>query len=217
MSLLWEYRFDLVDGLFWTLKISFYSALIALILSFISGFGRLSARRSIRWLAVTYIELFRGTSAVAQLFFFFYVLPYFGLSLNPVLCASLGLGMCFGAYGAEIVRSCVEKVPTGQYDAAYALNFSRSQLLRLVVLPEALIAMVPLFGNLLVELIKATSLVSLITIPDLAFRANSIINKTYSATGILMFTLVIYLITNWITMRIVKRLEYRLNLGRRSQ
>ncbi|HDZ1694942.1 ectoine/hydroxyectoine ABC transporter permease subunit EhuC [Klebsiella pneumoniae] len=216
MSLIWDYRFDLLNGLLWTLKISLYSALIALAFSFAGGLGRIAPLRALRWLAVSYIELFRGTSAVAQLFFFFYVLPYFGLSLSPTFCASLGLGMCFGAYGSEIVRSCLNQVPVGQYEAAHALNFSRIQTLRLVVMPEALIAMVPLFGNLLVELIKATSLVSLITIPELAFQANSIINKTYSATGILLFTLVIYLIVAWVVMQMVKRLEYSLNCGRRS-
>jgi polar amino acid transport system permease protein len=165
--------------------------------------------------ATVYVEFFRGTSALAQLFWLFYVLPYLGMDLTPFQCGVLGLGLCFSAYGAEVVRMCIEAVPKGQLDAAAALNFNRAQTLIVVVLPEALIMMMPLFNNLLIELIKATSLVSLITIPDLAFQAKSIISKTYQSGVVLLVTLVMYLLVSLLVSSSMRKLERVLSRGRR--
>jgi polar amino acid transport system permease protein len=164
--------------------------------------------------AAIYVEFFRGTSALAQLFWLFYVLPYLGVDMTPTQCAVLGLGLCFGAYGAEVVRGCIAAVPRGQIDAAAALNFSDFQTMRIVILPEALIMMMPLFTNLLIELIKATSLVSLITIPDLTFQAKSIISKSYSSGNVLLVTLGIYLVFYLTASTAMKKIETALSRGR---
>ncbi|MBP2562495.1 polar amino acid transport system permease protein [Neorhizobium galegae] len=214
MALIWQYRFDLLVGLWWTLKLSMMSASLALVLSMFFGIARYSRNPAIRISASVYIEFFRGTSALAQLFWLFYVLPYMGVDLTPTQCAVLGLGLCFGAYGAEVVRACIEAVPKGQLDAAAALNFSWFQTMRIVVLPEALIMMMPLFTNLLIELIKATSLVSLITIPDLTFQAKAVITKSYSSGSVLLTTLAIYLVISLITSTVMKRIETSLSRGR---
>lgn len=214
MALIWEYRFDFLVGLWWTVKLSILSAVLAFVLAMAAGIARSSSRRSIRLPAAIYVEFFRGTSALAQLFWLFYVLPYLGVDLTPLQCAVLGLGLCFGAYGAEVVRSCIAAVPVGQLDAAAALNFSWFQTMRIVILPEAFIMMMPLFGNLLIELIKATSLVSLITIPDLTFQAKSIISKTYSSGHVLLVTLAIYLVISQIAAVTMKKAERILARGR---
>lgn len=214
MALIWQYRFDFLIGIWWTLKLSTMSAALAFILSIVFGIARYSRNPVIRISASVYIEFFRGTSALAQLFWLFYVLPYMGVDLTPTQCAVLGLGLCFGAYGAEVVRACLEAVPQGQLDAAAALNFSWFKTMRIVVLPEALIMMIPLFTNLLIELIKATSLVSLITIPDLTFQAKAIISKSYSSGSVLLTTLAVYLVISLITSTVMKRIETSLSHGR---
>lgn len=214
MGIIWEYRYDFLAGIGWTIKLSVLSAALAFVLAIVAGLGRASKRRLVRVPAAVYIEFFRGTSALAQLFWLFYVLPYLGIDLTPTQCAILGLGLCFGAYGAEVVRACVRAVPSGQLEAAAALNFSPAQTLRIVVLPEALIMMMPLFTNLLIELIKATSLVSLITIPDLTFQARSIIAKTFSSGQVLLVTLAIYLVISIIASASMRRLERILARGR---
>lgn len=214
MALIWQYRFDFLIGILWTLKLSAMSAVLAFILSIVFGVARASRNFLIRVLGSIYVELFRGTSALAQLFWLFYVLPYMGVDLSPTQCAVLGLGLCFGAYGAEVVRACIEAVPNGQLDAAAALNFSWFQTMRIVVLPEALIMMMPLFTNLLIELIKATSLVSLITIPDLTFQAKSVISKSYSSGSVLLATLAVYLVISLIASTGMKKMETSLSRGR---
>lgn len=215
MDVVWAYRYEFLSGLWWTVQLSLLSALLAFVLAVIAGVARTSR---VRWLnvpATLYVEFFRGTSSLAQLFWLFYVLPYLGIDLTPFQCGVVGLGLCFSAYGAEVVRMCIEAVPKGQLDAAAALNFSRAQTLRVVVLPEALIMMMPLFNNLLIELIKATSLVSLITIPDLAFQAKSIISKTYQSGVVLLVTLVMYLLISLLVSSSMRKLEKLLSRGRR--
>jgi polar amino acid transport system permease protein len=214
MALIWQYRFDFLTGILWTLKLSVLAAALAFALSIFAGICRSTKNPFIRIPAAIYVEFFRGTSALAQLFWLFYVLPYFGVDLSPIQCAVLGLGLCFGAYGAEIVRGCIAAVPQGQIDAAAALNFSDFQTMRIVILPEALIMMMPLFTNLLIELIKATSLVSLITIPDLTFQAKAVISKSYSAGNVLLVTLAVYLVFSLTASTTMKKIEKVLSRGR---
>ncbi|MDR9752697.1 ectoine/hydroxyectoine ABC transporter permease subunit EhuC [Pseudomonas sp. SZMC_28357] len=215
MEVVWAYRFEFLSGLWWTVRLAVVSALLALVLAFIAGIARSSRSRWLNVPATLYVEFFRGTSALAQLFWLFYVLPYLGIDLTPFECGVIGLGLCFSAYGAEVVRMCIDAVPQGQLDAAAALNLGRAQTLRVVVLPEAMIMMMPLFNNLLIELIKATSLVSLITIPDLAFQAKSIISKTYQSGAVLLVTLVMYLLISLLVSSSMRKLERLLSRGRR--
>jgi polar amino acid transport system permease protein len=149
--------------------------------------------RPVRWLAVAYIELFRGTSALVQLFWMFFVLPLFGVTLTPMTVAITALGLNVGAYGAEVVRGAVAAVPRGQWEATVALNMTRAQALRRIVLPQAFVAMIPPWGNLFIELLKSTALVSLITISDLAFRAQQMNQTTFRTLEIFSIVLVIYL------------------------
>jgi polar amino acid transport system permease protein len=147
----------------------------------------------VRWLAIVYIEIFRGTSALVQLFWLFFVLPLFGITLEPMTVAVLGLGLNIGAYGAECVRGAIQAVPRGQWEATTALNMTRAVALRRIILPQAFVAVIPPWGNLIIELLKATSLVSLITIGDLAFKAQQMNQTTLRTVEIFSLVLVIYL------------------------
>src|SRR3546814_18898427 len=115
----------------------------------------------LRWLAITYIELFRGTSALVQLFWLFFVLPHFGLTLEPLTVAVAALGLNVGAYAAEVVRGAIDAVPRGQWEATIALNMSPIEALRRHILPPAVVAMSPPCGNLFIHLLKRTDLASL--------------------------------------------------------
>src|SRR5262249_24404645 len=152
--------------------------------AFIAAMAKLYGPLPIRWLAVVYIEIFRGTSALVQLFWLFFVLPHFGLTMEPLTVAIVALGLNVGAYGAEGVRGAVAAVPRGQWEASIALNMSRAQALRLIIVPQAIVAMIPPWGKLFIELLKATAIVSLITISDLAFRAEQMNATTYKTTEI---------------------------------
>jgi polar amino acid transport system permease protein len=171
MSLIYEARWVLLEGALNTIGITLAAGVLAFAMAFVAGLARLSSIVVMRWTALVYIELFRGVALLVQLFWMFFVLPFFGVHLQPVTTAILAIGLCNGAYGAEIVRSAIQAVPAGQREAACALNYTKRQTLWLVVVPQAIPIMLPPFGNLMIELLKVTALVSLITVHDLSFQA----------------------------------------------
>lgn len=196
-----QYR-NLLDGTLVTIQVILGSMALGTVMSLLGGVARLSRRRWVRWVALVYIEFARGISAVILLFWIFFVLPIlFGVpSMPPMLAGILALGLNMGAYGSEIVRGAIQAVPKGQTEASIALNLSEGQRLRHVVLPQALPIILPPYGNLSIEVLKGTALVSLITLSDLAFEAQKIrINNVISEDPVsLAFlyinVLVIYLI-----------------------
>src|SRR5207244_3893446 len=182
----------LLEGSWITIQITLGGCLLAVVAAFTAALLKLYGPWPLRWLAIAYVELFRGTSALVQLFWLFFVLPRFGLTMEPLTVAILALGLNVGAYGAEVVRGAVTAVPRGQWEGTVALNLSRIQALRHVILPQAIVAMIPPWGNLFIELLKATALVSLITISDLAFKAQEMNSTTYRTVEIFSVVLVIY-------------------------
>jgi polar amino acid transport system permease protein len=183
----------LLEGTRITVLVALAGSALAVVAGLAAGIARLYAPAPIRWLASTYVEVFRGTSALVQLFWLFFVLPQFGVSLEPFTVAVLGLGLNVGAYGSEVVRGAIQAVPKGQWEASTALNMTRPQMLRRIILPQAFLAMVPPWGNLFIELLKSTALVSLITLGDLAFRAQQMNQTTMRTIPIFTLVLLIYL------------------------
>ncbi len=207
MQEFWQYRYQLLEGLLLTVELTVLAGFLALLISLVVGTGVLSRYRTIRAICRVYIEFFRGTSLLAQMFWLFFVLPNLGLDLSPLVCGVWSLGLCFGGYGAEIVRSSLMAVPKGQRDAAVALNFSNLKALFHIYLPQSIVIMLPLFSNLLIELLKATSLVSLITIAELTFQAKNLIFLTYDTARILIFVLVVYFLLSQIISRSLRGIE----------
>jgi polar amino acid transport system permease protein len=179
----------------------------------LAALARLYASAPWRWLATVYVELFRGTSALVQLFWLFFVLPHFGVTLEPMSVAIAALGLNVGAYGAEVVRGAISSVSKGQWEAATALNLTRAQALRRIVLPQALVAMIPPWGNLFIELLKATSLVSLITLSDLAFKAQQINQNTLRTAEVFSTVLLMYLALSVLITLGMRALEKRAARG----
>ncbi|HEY9538677.1 MAG TPA: ectoine/hydroxyectoine ABC transporter permease subunit EhuC [Kiloniellaceae bacterium] len=188
-----EFLPGLLEGARITVLITVLGCALAVVMAFLAAIARMYGPAPLRWLAITYIELFRGTSALVQLFWLFFVLPHFGLTLEPLTVAVAALGLNVGAYGAEVVRGAIDAVPRGQWEATIALNMSRMEALRRIILPQAVVAMIPPWGNLFIELMKATALVSLITIGDLTFRASQMNQTTYRTVEIFTIVLVFYL------------------------
>jgi polar amino acid transport system permease protein len=183
----------LIDGALVTVQITVAAAILAIVTALIAALCKLYGPAPVRWLATIYIELFRGTSALVQLFWLFFVLPRFGITLPAMVVGIVALGLHVGAYGAELIRGAISGVARGQWEAATALNMNRATALRRIILPQALVAMIPPWGNLLIELLKLTSLVSLITITDLAFRAQQMNQATFETARIFGITATFYL------------------------
>ena len=160
--------------------------------------------------------MFRGTSLLVQLFWLFFVLPLppFNLELSPYSVAIVGLGLHIGAYGAEVMRGAISSVAKGQYEASTALNFSGYKRFRRIILPQALLAAIPPGTNLLIELLKNTSLVSLITLSDLSFRARQLDQATFQTLEIFSLALVMYFILAQAINIGMRRIELHLARGR---
>lgn len=193
---------QLLKGAAVTLQITMMAAVLALVLSFIVAFGRMASNKAVRVASTAYVEFLRGTSALVQLFYLFFMLPAFGITLGAMTTAIVGLALNMSAYGAEIVRSAIQSIDKGQHEAGAALGLSRLKVLRLIVIPQAFLLMLPSFGNLLIELIKATSLVSLITLTELTFSGRQMVvttGRTFEVWGLvlLMYFAMAYPLT-WI-------------------
>ena len=168
-------------GITVTVSLLLAAGLLSYLVAFIAGLSRVSRFKTVRVLTTIYVEFFRGTSLLVQLFWIFFVLPQlFGIRLDPFTAGVVTLGLNYGAYASEIVRSSILAVPDGQTEAAIALNMSRSQRMRSIILPQALRTMLPGFGNISIELLKGTSLVSLITLQDMMYLAQNLRASDYS-------------------------------------
>jgi polar amino acid transport system permease protein len=187
-----EMLLPLLRGLATTVELTLAAVALAVVIALAAGLARMSPRRALAWPAVIYIEVFRGTSALVQLFWFYFVLPFFGVELPAFAAGVLVLALNTGAYGAEVVRGAVLAVPRGQLDAAAALNLSRVQALWRIVMPQAFPAMLPPAGNLAIELLKNSALVSLITITELTFAAQLLRAETLRSAEIFGLVLVLY-------------------------
>ncbi|MNF49395.1 Inner membrane amino-acid ABC transporter permease protein YecS [compost metagenome] len=206
----------LLQGAWVTVQITVLGSLLAIVTAILAALGRLSPIAPLRWFCTGYIELFRGTSLLVQLFWLFFVLPLppFNLEMTPYSVAVLGLGLHIGAYGAEVMRGAIASVAKGQYEAAIALNMTPATRLRRIILPQALLCAIPPGTNLLIELLKNTSLVSLITLSDLTFRARQLDQATFQTLEIFALSLLLYFILAQAIVFLMRSIERRLSHGR---
>lgn len=197
MTLL-EYLQVLSVGAWVTVQLTLYSTLLGAVVAFAFGLGRTSRLRLLRWSCMALIEIFRGTSLLVQLFWFFFALPVLGdvlgvnLRMPAVVAGTLALGLNIGAYGAEVVRGAVQAVPRAQHEAALALDFTPRQALWRIALPQAIPEMMPTFSNLAVQNLKDTALVSLVGLGDMAFQADRLRNFTQDSVPIYTLLLLMY-------------------------
>ena len=203
----------ILQGAVVTVQLTVMGSALALVMAFVAGLGRISPYFAMRWLATAYIEFFRGTSIFVQLFFAYFVLPFIGLTLTPLQAGVLGLGLNVGAYAAEVVRGAILSVGKEQYEACIALNLSRWQCMRKVILPQALLVMLPTFGNNAIELLKATSVVSLISLADMTFQANIVRSQTGNTLFPFATILILYFAFAMIIAFSIRALERRMARG----
>lgn len=182
----------ILKGAVVTVQISVLSWLVFMAMSLIAGVARAKASGAVLWLAVSYIEVFRGTSLLVILFWLFFVMPEFGLTISPVLAGVLGIGLNFGAYGAEVARGAISAVPGGQSEATIALNITPWNRMMRIILPQAIAIMIPGMVNLTIELIKATALVSAVTLVDITYASVQQNQLHFRTVEIFAITLMLY-------------------------
>jgi polar amino acid transport system permease protein len=205
-----------LDGAVVTLQQTALGTLLAMAVALTTGFMKMAPIAPVRWVGVTYIEVFRGTSLLVQLYWIFFVLPLFGITLEKFTAGFLALGLNLGAYGAELVRGGVQSVPRGQYEAATAIGMGPVLRMRRIIFPQALRNMLPPWGNLLIELLKSSALVALISVSDLMFESKQINMTTFQSAQAFGTALIIYyvmarcLITpgmRWLEQRLARKLS----------
>jgi polar amino acid transport system permease protein len=179
-TFLWHYRWVILWGLGITIAYTIGTILAGGVIGLTVGLLRLSRSKLLTLPLVAYVEIFRCTPLLVQIIWFYYALPVvLGLDIPAVAAAALVLSLYTGAFYAEIVRGGVESIERGQWDAARSLGLRRLQMLRLVIVPQALRRMIPPFMNQSITQLKNTSLVSTIAVADLLYEGQMITAATY--------------------------------------
>ncbi|HLQ84925.1 MAG TPA: amino acid ABC transporter permease [Salinisphaeraceae bacterium] len=184
----------LLDGLLVTLEITALCIGLGIVLGLVLAFARLYAQRPFAWAATAFINFFRGTPILAQLFLVYYGLPSIGIRLEPFTAGVLALGLNTSAYQAEYFRGAIQSLPAGQMLAARSIGMSRLQALQSIILPQALRLVIPPWSNELILMLKYSSIVFLATVMDLMGEGLVLASETYRYFEIFIVVAIMYLI-----------------------
>ncbi|MBN2910312.1 ectoine/hydroxyectoine ABC transporter permease subunit EhuD [Polycladomyces sp. WAk] len=207
---------QLLDAVKITIGATIVSYLIALVGGLLIAFARRSEVKLLSWVTGGFIEFVRSTPPLVQLFFIFYVAPHFGLRLSPFTAGVLGLGIHYSTYLSEVYRAGIDAVPRGQWEAAVALNFSKTQTWMRIILPQAVRPIVPVLGNYLIVMFKETPLLSAITLIELLGQAQIIGSNSFRYLEPITLVGVFFLILSYLSSLLVRRLESWLQLNQKG-
>jgi polar amino acid transport system permease protein len=211
-SVVYENLGFLLEASWLTIYLSFVSFVIAFIIGIIVGTLRsFKIPKVLNTIFSIYIETFRGTPLLIQLFFIYYGLPQIGITMSSHEAAIIGLSLNFGAYMSEIVRSGVKAIGKGQYEAAESLGLSTFHLLFYIVYPQALRIVLPSITNLYAAILKDSSLVSVLSITELTRAGQLIYVRTYEPFEIYLTLCLFYFVMTYMVALFSKYLEKRMN------
>lgn len=209
-SIVGRYGSSFLQGAATTLAVSLVSTLIGLALGMLAALARLSPWRLLRGAARVYVEVWRGTPLLVQLFFIYAALPFYGIRLSAVTAGIVALSLYTGAFAAEIFRAGITAVHRGQVEAARSLGLSYGQTLRRIVAPIMAALVLPALTNEFTGVIKWSSLLSVVTVPELTYAAYRAIGETYSAVEPLLISGLLYWLLNDLVVLAGRRIESRL-------
>ena len=211
---LWQYRTIIAIGLGYTVLYALGTILVGLIIGFAVGIARLAPSRVVNYPLIFYIELFRCTPLLVQLIWFYYAFPVIvGLDIPAHVAAGMTLSLYTGAFYAEIIRGGINSIERGQWDAARAIGMRRGQVMRRVILPQAIKRMIPPFMNQSITQLKNTSLVSTIAVSDLLYQGEIITATTYRPLEVYTTVAIIYFGVLFPLTLLAQLVEKRLALG----
>ena len=213
-NVVWEWLPQLLDGAWDTLRMALISFVLSLLLGLVLALARQSRLKLLRGTVIGFVELFRGTPLLTQLFIIYFSLSTVGIAFSAFSAAIIGLTLNSGAYIAEIYRAGILGVNVGQREAARAIGMTSLQVMTVVVLPQALRASIPNLANYGVIILKSTSLASIVSAPDLMMQAHDLSSEYFMPMQVYLLTAVIYILMAFPLSRAASRLEVRLNRGR---
>lgn len=212
-SLIWDNIPILLQGAVITIQITVMAVGCGFFIGMIAALANLSRFIIVRLLVKCYVELFRGTPLLVQIFMIYFALPMvIGQSINPYVAAVTACSINSGAYVSEIFRAGIQSIDKGQMEASRSLGLTWAQTMRYIVMPQAFKAIIPPLGNEFIAMMKDTSLVSVIGFEELTRRGQLIIARTYGSFEIWTAVAIIYLIMTLSISQLVAFLERRYNI-----
>jgi len=202
----------LLDGLSVTCLLTIVSLLVGFILGVSLSLGRVYGNKMTSFICIGYIEIFRGTPLLVQLFIIYFGLPAVGIVLSPLHSALLGLSLNSGAYQAEYLRGSIQAIPSGQMIAARTLGMTKLQSIKNVVLPQALRISIPAWSNELIYLFKYTSIASIIQVSELTKEGEIIASRNFRYIEVFLIIALIYVIFTFIMTEIIDRITKRMSI-----
>jgi polar amino acid transport system permease protein len=212
----------LTEGLLIALQATLSGFALAIILGFLIALGRISKSKVLNGILVALLEIVRGTPLLVQLVYMYYVVPLlvsllvqiwapgYQFGLSPFIAGTLGLGLNYGCYLSEVIRSSILAVDKGQNEAALALGYTKRQSMWSIIMPQASRTSIPVLGNYLLMMIKDTSLLAFITVNELLLRTQSYASQTFLTIESYTLLAVAYLIISLPLAQIVRLLERRM-------
>jgi polar amino acid transport system permease protein len=211
----WNFAWSIVPQLLEALKVTVTSTFVAFFIATVAGLllaiFRRSTSKPLSLLTGGFVEFVRSTPLLVQLYFIFYVLPVFGVSLSPFTAGVIGLGLHYSTYLSEVYRSGIDSVPRGQWEAAVALNFSKLQTWIRIIVPQAIPPVIPVLGNYLIVMFKETPILSAITLMEILQTAKTIGSTSFRYLEGFTIVGLMFLLLSYPSSLLFRRLEYRLN------
>lgn len=190
-----------------TVQATFVAFGIAVTVGLLFALVRRSGPAWVRWPVSAFIEFVRSTPLLVQLYFLYFVMPQFGVTLSPFVTGVLGLGLHYSCYTAEVYRAGLEAVPKGQWEAAVAVNYSPAQTYFRLILPQAIPPVVPPLGNYLIAMFKDTPLLAAITLVELMYTANLIASEKFLYVEPMTLVGLMFLAMSLVAAYLLRRLE----------
>ncbi|WP_318502839.1 amino acid ABC transporter permease [Bacillus sp. T3] len=212
----------LVEGMWIAIKATISGFALAIVLGVFIALGRISKSKLLNGILVFFLEIVRGTPLLVQLVYMYYVVPLlielfvqvwnpeFQFTISPFMAGMLGLGINYGSYLSEVIRSSILSVDKGQNEAALALGYTKRQSMWSIIMPQATRSSIPVLGNYLVMMIKDTSLLAFITVNELLLRTQSYASQTFLTIESYTLLALAYLIISLPMAQIIRLLERRL-------
>jgi len=208
----WDWLPLLGKGTLVTFELTVISIFMGFFLGILLSLGRVYGNRLAYLVSSFYVQVFRGTPMLTQLFILYFGLPTIGIMLPPFLAAIIGMGLNSGAYQAEYFRGSIQAIKGGQMMAARALGMSQWQAIRRIILPQALRLAIPSWSNELIYLLKYSSIAYMIQVPELMFQGKRISSKTFLTFEVFLVVALIYLVVVMILSRLLGTLEHKVKI-----
>ena len=204
----------LLQGVWLTIVVTSGSLILSTLLGMVWALMRVSRIRALQQLAKAIVNAIRGIPILVQLFYIYFVMPEFGVTLSALQASIIGLGIAYSAYQAENFRAGIEAIDKGQIEASESLGMGWAMMMRRVVVPQAVKIILPPYGNIMIMMLKDSSQASTITVAELTLKGQLIASSTFKYTSVLTMVAVLYLVMSVPLILFVGWLERRMQRAR---